>query len=178
MVKKITAFVVLIALMVNLMGHFVIFQCNQLILQREMAEMIRAGTYAGKLEIFRFPQKSAFRQFNPAEENEFCYHGVLYDVIARDSRNDTTMVICLQDKNEQNLVNNFTLFLREHPNDQNTGKTTPLLALAQLLLIQALIQKTALQRPSAEQDFFYPVLICHCPRVFLTDFTPPPETVS
>ena len=177
MLKKITAFFVLAALMVNMMGYFVIFQCNQLILRHEMAGLIRSGTYSGRLETIRISKKSPDRNLKFSDENdEFYYHGLLYDMVAVASTNDTITYSCVQDKNEQSLDDNFTAFLHSHPGFQETKKAKPILALIQHLVCQALIQKTLALKPISEIDFQFPHLIYSLTAVFLPDVSHPPES--
>ena len=176
MLKKIIAFVLLIALMVNIMGYFVIFQCNQFLLRHEMADQIRAGTYIGKLENIKISKESPDRNLKFSDENdEFFYHGFLYDMVAVDSTKDTITYTCIRDKNEQSLVDKFTLFLHQHSGFQETKKAKPILALIQHLFLQALIQKTLSPKPCTEKEFLFPVMVCHIIPVFLPDFSPPPE---
>ena len=176
MLQKITAFLLLIALTVNLMGYYVIFQCNQLVLRYEMAALIRAGAYTSKFENIKISKNATGRALEFSNDDEFYYQGILYDLIARSSTKDTETYICIQDKNEQSLISNFTQFLRQNSDLKDTKKSKPILALIQQLINQALIQKTLSPKTFLEKDFIFPVMICRITPVFLPCFSPPPET--
>jgi hypothetical protein len=166
-----------VALLVNLMGHFVIFQCNQFLLHHQMKDMVKSGTFADNLERIRISNKSNNTCLKFMDENEFYFQNKLYDIVARVTNIDSTTYICIQDKNEQSLINNFTLFLHQHSDFRDNAKAKPILALFQHLLIQALVQPTLSLKQFNEQGFLFPDLISHNVSVYLPHFSPPPERV-
>ena len=175
MFKKITALIVLVALVVNLMGYFVIFQCTQLLFRHEMADQIRAGTYSGKLENITVSKKSSEGILEFSDDGEFYFQGILYDVVASHSTGDSILYSCIQDKNEQSLVNKFTLFLHQHSGLTDTKKAKPILALIEHLLTQALVQNFFSQNTFSEKEFLFPILTYRISPVFIPDFYPPPK---
>ena len=158
------------------MGYFVIFQCNQLLLRHEIAILIKAGVHQGELEIIKYSVKSPGRNILISEDNELYYHGILYDVVASNTTNDTITCSCIRDHNEQSLINNFTRFLNQHAGFNETKKAKPIIALIQHLLTQALIQKTISPEPVPEMRVHFPLVIFHLFRVFLAGISPPPKT--
>jgi hypothetical protein len=174
MLKKITALFLIVALMVNLIGYFVIFQCNRFVLRFEMAEQIRSVT-PGNLETIKIPISSPDRNLVFSDKNEFFYHGLLYDMVTRVISHDTITYTCIQDKNEQNLLDEFSQFLNQDPGSPDTKNSNPVLALILDLVNQALIQKTISPKPSEVRDFVFPVLTCHISEIFLPVVCPPPK---
>ena len=176
MLNKVTAIFVLIALLVNLMGHFVIFQCNQLLLRHQMADMILAGSYTGRLEKINIAKNSTGRYLKFSEEpDEFYYHGYLYDLVAEISTRDTTTYICIQDKDEQSLNDHFVSFLQSHAAFQNTSKSKPIQALIQHLVSQALIQKTLILKQSAGLNISFPAMASPLSSFFFQEISHHPE---
>jgi hypothetical protein len=176
MLKKITAFVLLIALMVNVMGYFVIFQCNRFLIRHEMAALISSGAFRGKTHLIKILKDAPCGDLVFKDKNEFSYRGSLYDIVSATSSSDTIIYTCIRDDNEQNLTDKFALFLRQHSGFQETSKAKPILALIQHLIFQALVQKPALPKPFTEKDFLFPVMICRFTTVYLPEPYPPPET--
>jgi len=176
MLKKITAFVLLVALMVNVMGYFVIFQCNRFLIRHEMADLISSGAFSGKTDLIRILKNAPCEDLVFKDKNEFSYRGILYDIVSEASSGDSIIYTCIRDDNEQNLVDKFALFLHQHSGFQETTKAKPILALIQHLILQALVQKPSLPKTFPEKDFLFPVMICRYAPVYLPELYPPPET--
>ena len=164
--------------MVNLMGYFVIFHCNKLLLRHEMSTLIKAGVHQGELETITYSLKSTGRNTVISEDNELYYRGMLYDVVATIITGDSITFSCIRDKNEQSLISNFTQFLRHHSGFNETKKAKPILALIQHLLTQALVQKTILPLPFPEHSVHFPALIYPFYMVYPAGVSPPPKTAE
>ncbi|MEI7725037.1 MAG: hypothetical protein WCK09_08020 [Bacteroidota bacterium] len=175
MLRKIAVFLLLIALMVNLMGYFVIFQFNQLLLRHEMASEISSGMPSLKLEKIKIPKATPDKTLKFSDDNEFYYNGILYDVVSKVSLKDTITYTCIRDANEQNLINRVSLFLHNSSALKNTRKAKSILVLIENLMNQALTQKTLLPKSFPQKDFLFPVMSCHITIVFFPDYSPPPE---
>jgi len=174
-VKQIISFFLLLALLVNLMGYFVIFQCSRMILRCEMAEMIRTGTCEKKYETIRIANTGRGKNAELQDENEISFNGILYDIVKTTRNHEGVTYTCVRDDKEQNLLSKFSLLLRQTEAFGESHKARPILALFCQLILQATIQKATTQRPFTALAFNYPVLTCPISPVYLPVFSPPPE---
>ena len=177
MFKKITALLLLMAILVNLTGYFVIYQVDRLLLRHEMSGLIKAGAISGGLEkitLFKGHDDSTLEFTH--EHDEFCFHGILYDVVSCVISNDSISYTCVRDNNEQSLISSYTMFIRQHSGLRDTGKEKPILALVLHLLTQAIIQKIPPSATLSVNDFIFPALCYRISDGSPPDIFPPPET--
>ena len=173
--KKFSVFAVLFIFLANTMGYFVVFKCNQFLIQQEMITQIRCGTFQGKIVLLKIVDVDKEINFHRIEKKEFTYFGKLYDLVIEHKNGDTTFFYCLRDKKEEVLLADYTLYLYRNGGSSSTHKPNPVLALLYNLVNQALIQTSTVPILGQGITFHFPISETHIIPVYLVHFAPPPE---
>lgn len=158
------------------MGYYVVFKCNQYLIKKEMYSQIRGGVFHPDVVRLKILHPEQDRQFRRTEKNEFTYLGRLYDIVVERRSGDTTLFYCLNDKKEETLLADYTLYLRFNGRSGSSQKDNPIHALLHNLISQALIQNPALPVVNNGLTFIFPVFQAPIIPVYLVHFAPPPET--
>jgi hypothetical protein len=172
--KKLAAIVVLIIFMVNAMGYLIVFRYNQYLIRQEMVARIRCGAFPDKIVLLKFLHPEREKQFIRLEQTEFTYIGKLYDVVAEGKSGDTTLFYCLHDKKEEDLLADYTLYLRR--NGDSSQKDNSILALLYNLVTQALIQNPSIPPQGQGIAFQFPFSKILITPVYLVHAAPPPKS--
>ncbi len=173
--KKLAVIAVLILFLVNTMGYFIIFRYNQYLIQQEMVSRIRCGANHEKTVILKILHPERQTQFRRIKKTEFIYFGKLYDVVTERKNGDTSFFYCIQDKKEEDLLADYSLYLRR--NGDSSHKDNSILALVYNLISQALIQYPSMTVQEQGIALHFPVFTQIIVPVYLVHFTPPPESV-
>jgi hypothetical protein len=173
--KKLAVIAVLLVFMVNTMGYLVILRYNQYLIQQEMLARIRCGAFHNKILILKILHPEQEKQFRRIEKTEFTYFGKMYDVAAEEKSGDTTVFYCLHDKKEEDLLADYSIYLRR--NGDSTHKDNSILAMLYNLITQALIQQPTMAVQGQGIEFHFPISEQIIIPVYLVHFAPPPETV-
>lgn len=171
--KKLTVVAVLLAFLLNIMGFFIIFKCQQYLLQQEMASDIARGPVKDRIVVFALKDlrnDGSYRQIN---EKEFTFKGKLYDIVVKKTIDRGTFVFCLHDKKEDRLVSIFNIILRSR--DRNSRRDNSLPALFHNLVKQALVRQVNYDHSEPAILIHYPVLTFRFTPVYLPLIFPPPE---
>ena len=157
------------------MGYYVVFRYNQYRLQQEMVSRIRCGEFHDKIFILKLFHPERENQFLRLKDSELSYFGKLYDVIAERKSGDTTLFYCLHDKKEEDLIADYSLYLKH--NGDTRRKDHSILAMLYNLITQALVQQNtlAIQGQGTPVHFCLPHQIII--PVYIVHFAPPPEKV-
>ena len=173
--KKTVVIAVLFVFLVNTMGYYFVFTCNQYLAKKEMFSRIKGGDFHPDLVLLKIFHPEKERRFRRMEKNEFTYYGRLYDIVVERKSGDTTLFFCLHDKKEEAVIADFTNWLRYSGRSGSTSKDNPIHALLQNLITQALVQNTALPIQGQGIGFNFPVFQSPIFPVYLVHFAPPPE---
>ncbi|MFZ4521750.1 MAG: hypothetical protein ACOYNC_08595 [Bacteroidales bacterium] len=175
--KKFVAIGVLFVFLVNTMGYYVVFKCNQYLVKKEMVTQMRGGVFHPDIVLLKILHPEKEKQFRRVEKNEFSYQGKLYDIVVERKCGDTSIFYCLHDKKEEALLADFTVFLRRSGGSGTSSKDNPLPALLHNLISQALIQNPSLPEMGSGVTFVFPISQEPIIPVYLVHFAPPPEIV-
>ena len=173
--KKIAVIAVLFVFMVNTMGYYIVFRCNQYLVKKEMVAQIRGGIFHSDIVLLKILSPEKEQQFHWRDKNEFSWYGKLYDVIVERKSGDTTMFYCLRDKKEETLLADFSFYLNRTGRSGSSAKDNPIHALLHNLVTQALIQSPTLPAQGQGVTFIFPVFQTPIFPVYLVHFAPPPE---
>lgn len=111
--KKLLVYPVLLLLLFNSMGYYVIFELNRHQIRKEMHAGFRSSSPVTVIEFKDGADVSVIRWVH---KNEFIYKETLYDVVYVSKRAGKTIYYCLHDQKEERLVKEFQ--------KANSGKTT------------------------------------------------------
>ena len=159
--------------MVNAMGYLIVFRYNQYLVRQEMIARITCGAFPDKIILLKLLHPGKEKQFIRIEKTEFTYFGKLYDVVAEVKKGDTTLFYCLHDKKEEDLLTDYTLYLRR--NGDSSRKDNSILALLYNLVTQALIQNPSIPLQGQGIAFQFPVSKFVITPVYLVHAAPPPK---
>ena len=174
--KKVVVIAVLFVVLVNTMGYFFIFKCNQYHIKKGMLSEISIGIFQPDIVILKILHPEKERQFLRIENNEFTYCGRLYDIVVERKSGDTTLFYCLHDKKEETLVSDFSLYLRFNGRSGSSSKDNPIHALLYNLITQALIQNATLPLHGEGITWQFPEIQSTIIPVYLVHSAPPPKT--
>jgi len=174
--KRILAIAVLFIFLVNTMGYYFVFRCNQYLIKQEMVSRVRKGIYHPDIVLLRILHPEKEPQYHRLGKNEFSYHGRLYDIVVERKSGDTTFFYCLHDKKEETLISDFMLYLRFNGHSGSSQKDLPIHELLQNLVTKALIQDPVPAPQDPGIAFAFPELQTMLIPVYLVHFTPPPES--
>jgi hypothetical protein len=116
-VRKLFAIVAFACLLFLNVGYFVFYQLRLAEIKAEMKkEVLRSRR--SELTRFKFSAKET-ASLEWEEDTEFRFKDEMYDVVSREDRGDTTTILCLSDKKENELKKLFANNL-----GKSTGKTS------------------------------------------------------
>jgi hypothetical protein len=156
------------------MGYFVVFRYNQYVIRKEMMARIRNGTLPHNYVLLKICNPEKEKQFRRISKTEFSWYGSMYDVVIERKNGDTTLFYCLHDKKEENLLANFSIYLKRHRD--SSRKANSALALLHNLITQALIQNPSVPPQGQGITFHFPVSDLIVFPGYLAHVAPPPKT--
>jgi len=175
MLKRIFAAIILIVFLVNTMGYFVVFKCNQMMAKEMMMNQIRSGLYQQNLIVLQVVHPETNRNYRHLDKGEFSYYGNLYDLVFERKNGDTTLLYCFHDKKEENLIADFSLFLKQSGKSASPLKNNPVPALLHNLISQALIQEYKPFSKNLGIQIYYPEYHPITRDGYIQHLQPPPE---
>ncbi len=116
--KKTIAFFLVITLILNLLGFYVVFFLQQQGLQLQAANF-REGEQRSATMTFN---KQEFEQLNWTREGkEFKLNGNLYDVVSAETDGNRVYLKVVSDNSESDLIDGFTALFGKQTGSQETG---------------------------------------------------------
>ncbi|MFH1159876.1 MAG: hypothetical protein V1733_02890 [bacterium] len=160
--RKTLALGLLLVILLNSMGYYVIFELNRYIIRKEMRGLIGTGKKISMLEI---TDPGNDKNFRWVDTHEILVHGRLYDVIYTSQRGTKTLYYCYRDVKEEKLISAF--------HRANNSKLTQ--ALWHMLSKIVVTFHTLRIDQVSPVSYSYPQLICKTCSVFLPPGNPPPR---
>jgi hypothetical protein len=168
--KKTIAISFLLILCVSQLGYYFIYHFQQIQVKREIKTKIFAALSESAFEIFIAEENIDAIKWEE-DGKEFSLHGELYDVAKIKKINGKTLLYCVNDKKEKELLNNFIKAIKASTNNGKSGKHTLKFQLTDYTIIP--IEKNAEVRLLCNQKF-----ICYNSSLHtaITEInTPPPK---
>lgn len=112
MIKKLTSFLIVSILLLNIVGYYPIFKIAELQIQHAVKQQMKKNLSKKDLHVLSFPihQKNNIKW--ERKEKEFKYKGQLYDVVYAEAIGDSINYYCINDSEEtllfsclDNLIN-------------------------------------------------------------------------
>ncbi len=156
------------------MGLFIVFRYNQVMIRREMTARISCGATADQVVVLKIVNPESRKQFWRINTKEFTYLGKMYDVVKEYKCGDTAIFYCLHDKKEEELLADYSLYLRRGAD--SPLKHNSVLALLHNLLNHAIFQNPAISVQRQGVVYQFPVLTMDLIPVYLAHTAPPPKS--
>jgi hypothetical protein len=172
--KLLTLFLLLIVLM-QVMGYYIVFRLRQLELQTEVKIYLRSHANDRHLTYFEFDTRNGQvvnEQFQWAEKNEFQFAGKMYDVINLHVQGGKMLLSCLEDKKETELIKSFGASQQQQSRTGKNTSTSLLQFFANLYVITELEYITATPPEASSLYSEYQFLLANRNHEILT---PPPQ---
>ena len=141
-----------------------------------MRLQIRGGFFHANMVLLKIVHPEKEKNFRRIEKSEFTWFGKLYDVVVERKTGDTTLIYCIHDQRQDDLIADFTMYFRSSGRQSSSPKDNPIPALLHNLITQALIQNTTLPLPGEATRFVFPVSTSLIIPVYMVHVAPPPES--
>jgi hypothetical protein len=156
MLKKLSGIVLIFALAFNLCGPFIFFQSIRYSIRREVKKQIKEGIPDNQLILFTFEKDGTGKGAGDLiwyEDDEFSYHGDMYDVVRSREFGNQIFYYCLKDTDEsQAFVNLDKLTDLRTKQDKNCQSKTQLML--RLLITEGLVKPQTI----FDGESFYKIL--------------------
>jgi len=101
-VKQILVYIILAFFLFNSLGYFFLFELEELLVEREMAEEIQERQIP--LVVLRIAGDERDAGFRRTGAREIEYNGDLYDIVREYRHGDVLVFYCLRDSREEQLL--------------------------------------------------------------------------
>ncbi len=99
--KKSLAFLILLVLLFNSIGYYLLFEVKRHVIKKEMQAAIQHRS--SKMVILKIDHPEKDREFQRIDKKEFRYKGAMYDIVREISTGNTTVFVCIHDVKETGL---------------------------------------------------------------------------
>jgi hypothetical protein len=173
--KKVSAVLIALLFLFNIMGYYFVFSYNQNLVRIEMKRCIKAGYFADSYIVLKISNPSINPDFKRIDKGEFRYKDKLYDIVSETKTGNITTFRCINDKNEEKLLAGFHHTFELASSQNNPAKARH----AQAMLyhvIKLALPENHLKTPSivpTEISFINPIHLLSS--VFYSPASPPPK---
>jgi hypothetical protein len=125
-VKKLFSILLLVIVLFNITGFFVIFKIEQFHIRKAIKRQIKAGVSEDELHFFSFSQKE-FNELDWTKKGkEFRLENTMYDVVRLEKFKDFIHLYCVNDKEESVLFANLYERIQYKMNQESNIPNSPL----------------------------------------------------
>lgn len=177
--KKLAVILILGLFLYNIAGHYPVHKAMQYQIRKQVKRITKKSLKYEELEIIKIPVsyiKKGHKDFKLIHSKEFRLKGKLYDIIDQKQEGDTLILLCINDRKEEQLIRRYLA-----SNDVNTSpnqKTKNTRNLIKIIISEAI--------PDQELDYFLELfsIIKHFENSFKINqsafevISPPPELFS
>jgi hypothetical protein len=125
--KKTLAIFIIVLLLFNSMGYYIVFKTMQYAIKKEIKNSIKQGVPDKNLSLIKVAVNDEQNQaeIEWLEEHEFRYRGQMFDVVRSSLSNDTSYYYCINDKQEEQLFSSLDKQIEHHSkkSDANRAKS-------------------------------------------------------
>ncbi len=118
--KKTIAIFFLLSFLISQNGQFIIYYIQRLEIKRLVREELLAGIDNRFLEVIAENENVIWEE----EGEEFSLHGDFYDVIKIEQSGDKTLLYCVSDKNEGQLIQNYARDVKSTQSGKNSKQSS------------------------------------------------------
>jgi hypothetical protein len=102
--KKILPIVVLVAMLFNSAGYYIVYEFDRYLIHREVASLLEHGCFNHELSSFSVFNPAADPSFRRVDSREIVYHGNLYDIVKEVPKGKIITFYCIHDNKEEALI--------------------------------------------------------------------------
>lgn len=121
MVRRLISIFIVVLLMFNISGYYFAFQMVYTGYKKQFRKQISSHSNNENTEVLVISD-SEIRQHNSpfkwTEEDEFRYHGKMYDIVKCEKQGDNNIFYCVNDKNEEKLLARFEDYMKHHTDSE------------------------------------------------------------
>jgi hypothetical protein len=139
--RKVLSISLIFLITFNAGGYFFIYFQLENKFKEIAKQNIKEYISINELEKIILNTKSDFIDYERISENEILYHGKIYDIHSEEIRNDTIIIYCLNDKNEDILRNAFTKYLNNQNSDDDISSVSNIIKILITLALEPNIDK-------------------------------------
>lgn len=117
MMRKLLSIILISALLFNVFGYYFTFIIIQKGYKKQFRKHISYNTSTENTEILIISDAEIHQHNSPfkwMEEDEFRYHGKMYDIVKSEKQGDNNIFHCVNDKNEEKLLARYENYLKHH----------------------------------------------------------------
>ncbi|HBF87870.1 MAG TPA: hypothetical protein DDX39_04430 [Bacteroidales bacterium] len=178
--KKIIPILFVFILLFYSFGYFIVFKSIQYSIRKEIKLLTRQHVDVNSLECFEFEQSyldNPDNDFRWVKVKEFRYKGKLYDILKTEKTQNQVKLYCINDTDEEMLVDNFLKYSDDLANTNVPQKQSKqrTLKLLKIVAIVGLHDTNTLFNISDEINIHS---IAFLDDIFAKQITPPPKQFS
>ena len=173
--KRVFAALILVVFLFNIMGYYFVFSYNHFMVRSEMKNLIKAGYFKDSFIVLKVDNPLLNKDFRRVGPGEFIFRDQLYDIIKEEKEGNSIIFLCINDKNEEDLLSGFHRYFEVSFIKDNPVKAKHAQALLYHVIKLALFGYTFTKpfNESADMSYanpFYPLF-----SIFYPPSSPPPK---
>lgn len=116
--KRTISIIILLVFFFDVAGEFVVFKIRQASIKREIKRQIKRSVPKEELYTIIVTQSNE-NELVWKEKNEFVYRGSMYDIVTKETSNDTTTYYCINDLQEEHLFAHLNELVKNKTGNKN-----------------------------------------------------------
>jgi hypothetical protein len=121
--KRIISILLALVFIYNATGYYLTFLVQRNKIKKEIKRQIKNSVPDNSLTRISFSVSSPGPEWT--DENEFLWHGMMYDVVRTEIKNGNITYWCINDRQEEKLFAGLTDHINRHMKDQSSDKNKP-----------------------------------------------------
>jgi hypothetical protein len=120
MPRKIIVSVLILIFCYNVFGYYVVYRVHSFRIKKEIKRKIKRSVPQSELTVFTF-SKGESEDLIWIENHEFRLDGKMYDVVRKETKNNSITYHCINDTQEEVLFTNLDRHTKQFTDIQNSG---------------------------------------------------------
>ena len=173
--KRVFAALILVVFLFNIMGYYFVFSYNHFMVRSEMKNLIKAGYFKDSFIVLKVDNPLLNKDFRRVGPGEFIFRDQLYDIIKEEKEGNSIVFLCINDKNEEDLLSGFHRYFEASFIQGNPAKAKHAQALLYHVIKLALSGNTFTIVFIESADILFASPFYSLFSVFFPPSSPPPE---
>ncbi|MHB1278563.1 MAG: hypothetical protein ACYC1Q_09195 [Bacteroidia bacterium] len=131
--RKHLSFLLLLVILFNMTGIFIVFKVHQTQVRREIKHKIKAGIPESDLHSFSFSTEDYAQLDWERKDIEFQWNGEMYDIVKSGIITDSIHLLCVNDKQEKTLFAKLDELIQRKMEQESNQSNNPLRKLVNIL---------------------------------------------
>lgn len=121
--KRIAAIFFFFSIFLSQVGYYILTSYQQYQVKKEVKRQLLASSlHESEMDIFVLQEFNDKLQWEE-EGREFYFEGEMYDVVRTKEQNGKTVLYCLKDKKEKELLDHLVKLVKDNRKNSRSGKT-------------------------------------------------------